>query len=124
MKDDSNELLNDLLARWHRWCKGYQLSVGVGSSPMFKECRSNHRQWASLDEVAEEDTSQLEAVDAIIMNLCEAYRTSLQIQARNLCSGRSVWNSARLPADPEMRAHLLADARTALTVKLRIDGIL
>lgn len=124
MKNDSNEILNSLLQDWHRWAKGYQLAVGVGSSPMFKECRSNHRQWATLDEVADEDKSTCVAIDAIIMAMCEAYRTSLQIQARNLCSGRSVWNSARLPADPEMRAHLLADARTALMVKLRNAGIL
>jgi hypothetical protein len=124
MKDDSNEILNDLLASWHRWARGYSFAAGVGSSPMFRECRSNHRQWASLDEVADEDKSQCEAVDAVIMSLCDVYRTALQIQARNLCTGRSVWTSARLPADEQMRAHILADARTALTVNLRNAGVL
>jgi hypothetical protein len=124
MKDDSNELLNDLLARWHIYTKNYKYASGIGSQPMFRECRSNHRQWATLDEISEEDKSTLERMDGIVWQLCEAYRTCLQIQARNLVTGRSVWISERLPKDPEMRAHLLADARTALVVKLRIDGIL
>jgi hypothetical protein len=124
MKNDSNEILNSLLADWFRWARGYKYVAEIGSQPMFKECRSNHRQWATLDEVADEDKSTFEAMDAIIMNLCEVYRTSLQIQARNLATGRNVWNSERLPKDPEMRAHLLADARTAVKVRLRIEGIM
>lgn len=124
MKDESNEILSDLLCQWHQWARGYQHAAGINTSPMFRECRSNHRQWASLDEVAEEDKSHLEQVDSIIMALCDVYRTALQIQARNLATGRAVWTSARLPTDPAMRQHILADARMALTVKLRNVGIL
>ena len=124
MKNDSYEILNDLLCQWFKWANGYKYSDGIKSSPMFRECRSNHRQWSTLDEVADEDKSQWEHMDAVIMGLCDVYRSALQIQARNLCTGRSVWTSARLPTDPSMRAHLLAEARNALTIKLRIDGIL
>ena len=124
MKNDSYEILNDLLCQWFRWANGYKYASGINSSPMFRECRSNHRQWASLDEVADEDKSQWEHMDSVIMGLCDVYRSALQLQARNLCTGRSVWTSARLPADPGMRAQLLAEARNALTIKLRIDGIL
>ncbi len=124
MKDESNEILNDLLCQWHRWANGYQHIGGINSSPMFRECRSNHRQWASLDEVADEDKSQWEHMDAVIMSLCDVYRTALQLNARNLATGRSVWTSARLPTDAVMRARVLADARTALCIKLRVDGVL
>jgi hypothetical protein len=58
------------------------------------------------------------------MAMCEQHRTALQLNARNLCTGRSVWTSARLPADAEMRAHILANARVSLTVKLQNAGIL
>jgi len=124
MKNDSSEILNDILCQWHRWARGYQHAAGINTSPMFRECRSNHRQWASLDEVADEDKSQHEAVDAIIMGMRDVYRTSLQIQARNLCTGKSVWTSARLPEDTEQRALILGQARTELAEKLRNAGIL
>lgn len=124
MKDETNEILNDLLVSWHRWATGYQHVGGVNSSPMFRECRSNSRQWATLDEVADEDKSQWEYLDAVIMGFCDVYRTALQLQARNLCTGRSVWSSARLPKDEIMRAHVLADARTALIVRMRVDGVI
>ena len=124
MKDESNEILNDLLSQWHRWARGYQHAAGINTTPMFRECQSNHRQWASIEEVAEEDKSIFAAMDAIIMGLCDIYRTSLQIQARNLFTGRSVWTSARLPVDVAQRAVILADARIALTRKMRDEGIL
>ena len=133
MKNESNEILNDLLASWHRWAQGYQHATGINSSAMFKDCRSNHRQWASLDELAEEDKSKLEAMDVIIngdpkkgkpaMEPME-YRIALRLQAQNLCTGRSVWTSSRLPKDVEMRAHILANARVTLTFKLQSAGIL
>ena len=124
MKDESNEILNDLLAQWHRWAKGYQHAAGINTSPMFRECQSNYRQWASMDELADEDKSKYAAMDVIIMGLCDVYRTSLQIQARNLCTGRSVWTSARLSEDVAIRAVTLADARIALTRKMQDEGIL
>jgi hypothetical protein len=58
------------------------------------------------------------------MGFCDVYRTILQIHARNLSTGRSVWISARLPQDPASRAAILADARAALCIKLRVDGVL
>ena len=124
MKDETNEILNDMLVQWFRWASGYQHVGGVNSSPMFRECRSNHRQWASLEEVADEDKSQWEYMDAVIMSLCDVYRTALQLNARNLSTGKSVWTSVRLPKDEAMRAHLLADARTALIVRMRVDGVI
>jgi hypothetical protein len=121
---DTHELLNSLLADWHRWARGYQHAAGINSSPMFRECRSNHRQWASLDDLADEDKSHMELMDAIIMAMVDIHRTALQIQARNLCTGRSVWSSARLPNSVEVRARILADARESLTVKLMGAGVL
>ena len=122
MKDETRYLLDDILSTWHQWARGYQHSAGINSSPMFRECRSNHRQWASLDEVADEDKSQHEAVDCIIMSMCPEFRTALQINAKNLFTGRNVWSSVRLPL--ESRAQILADARLLLTIKLQGAGIL
>ncbi len=125
MKNDSNELLSDLLARWHQWAKGYQHVGGISSSPMFRNCKHG-RQWDTVDEIISSDLehSQMEAVDSIIMALCEVYRTALQLQARNLCTGRTVWTSPRLPQDMVKRSEILADARGSLSMKLRDAGIL
>lgn len=122
---DTNETLNSLLCDWHRWAKGYQHVGGINSSPMFREVKVG-RQWDTVDEIISSDlvNSQMEALDHIIMGLCEVYRTSLQIHARNLYTGHAVWSSARLPSDPKERAMILGDARQALGAKLRDAGIL
>jgi len=125
MMNDSYEILNAMLCDWHRWAKGYQHASGINTSPMFREAK-NGRQWDTLDEIMDGDieNSRMAAVDHIIMALCDIYRTALQIQARNLHTGRSVWSSARLPQDMAERQQILADARQALTVKLRDGGML
>jgi len=125
MMNDSAEILNSLLADWYKWAKGYQHVGGINSSPMFREVKTG-RQWDTVDEIISSDLvhSQMEALDSIIMQLRDVYRTSLQLQARNLHTGYTVWTSARLPADPKERVVILGEARAALTVKLQSAGVL
>lgn len=125
MKDDTHHFIDDLLCSWHRWAKGYQHVGGINTSPMFREVKAG-RAWDTVDQIIDADIehSRMDALDHIIMALCDVYRTALQIQAMNLYTGRSVWSSARLPADAEARAQILADARTALILRLRDAGIL
>ena len=125
MMNDSYEILNSILSDWFRWAKGYQYASGINTSPMFRECKGG-RAWDTLDEIIDSDleNSRMEAVDHIIMSMCAVYRTALGVQARNLHTGRSVWSSARLPQDMAERQQILAEARQALTMKLRDGGIL
>lgn len=125
MMNDSAEILNSLLCDWHRWAKGYQHVAGINTSPMFREVKAG-RQWDTVDEIISSDLvhSQMEALDSIIMQLRDVYRTSLQLQARNLHTGYAVWTSALLPADPLERAVILGEARAALTAKLQSAGVL
>jgi len=131
MKDDTNDLLNDLLIQWHRWATGYRYSADINSSPTFREFKA-YRGWETLDEIAEEDTSTQEAVQLAVMGDCggfgamepPSYRTALQLQARNLHTGRSVWTSARLPQDLEQRAQILGLARVELLRRLHAAGVL
>ena len=125
MKNDSSEILNGMLADWYRWAKGYQHVGGINTSPMFRECKLG-RAWDTVEEIIDSDIehSRMEALDHIIMALCDVYRTALQIQAMNLYTGKSVWVSARLPKDVEARALILIEARTSLLYKLRDAGIL
>jgi hypothetical protein len=125
MKDDTRELLDDILLRWHRWSAGYRAIADVGSSPMFKQCKSG-RQYESQYEIAEHqlDDDAMKSVDFHVYELEPEHRTALQINARNLATGRSVWTSARLPTDLHARLVLLGAARTALAVRLVEAGIL
>lgn len=120
-----NNSLSELLSSWHKWARGYQHVGDISPSPTFRVCKSS-RQWDTVDEIISGDieNSQMEALDAIIMAMSAVHRTALQIQARNLCTGYSVWTSARLPQDLEQRAMVLAEARAALTGKLKSAGIL
>ena len=125
MMNDTYEILNSLLCDWHRWATGYQHVGGINTSPMFRETKAG-RQWDTVDQIIDQDIEQsrMEMVDHLIMAMEAAHRTALQIQARNLYTGRSVWNSARLPSDEGERALVLTSARTLLTMKLQKAGIL
>lgn len=124
MKNDSNELLNDLLADWHRWARGFQIVAGHGTSAMFSGVRSS-RQWDSENEVIDGTLHDqtMRAFDFHVNELDHVYRTALQIQARNLVTGMSVWSSHRLPNDLESRAQVLGLARSALLSRLSAAGI-
>ena len=78
-----------------------------------------------MDQIIDADIehSRMDALDHIIMALCDVYRTALQIQAMNLYTGRSVWSSARVPVDAAARALILFEAREALLFRLRDAGI-
>jgi hypothetical protein len=125
MKDDTRQLFDDLLCQWHHWSGGYRAIADVGSSPMFNQCRSG-RQYDSQYELAEQalDNDAMKSVDFHVYELPPEQRTAIQINARNLVTGRNVWRSVRLPQDVVSRAILLAGARAALMCKLVDAGIL
>lgn len=125
MKDDTKELLDDLLVQWHKWAKGYTPVSTHSACAMFKGSKSS-RQWDSESEVLDGDlhNEQMKMLDFHINELCDVYRTALQINARNLYTGKSVWSSPRLPEDQKQRQEILADARNSLCIRLRIAGVI
>lgn len=126
MQSDIDTILNDLLVRWHRHSKGYQLGKGYPSSDT--ACRGHRasRQYddsnGALDS-ALEDTI-MEGFDAAIGRVPQPWNTALQFQARNMATGHAVWTSPRLPADPMERGVLLMEARNKLLRELSRDGVL
>ena len=125
MNDDSRQLFDDLLCQWHQWSRGYRPIADVGSSPMFHQCKSG-KQYEEQYDIAEQalDDDAMKAVDFHVYELPPTQRTALQINARNLATGRSVWSSVRLPADVAERAIVLAGARAALLARLMAAGII
>ncbi len=125
MRDDSRYHLDGILCDWHRWASGWTGVAAHGACAMFAGFRSS-RQWDGDDDIADATihNTKMKAVDFHVSELVPMHRTALQIQARNLHTGRSVWSSARLPADVKERAVVLADARVALTKRLTSAGVL
>lgn len=119
MRDESNVILDDLLAQWHRWANGFKIVVSHGTSAMFQGAPSS-RQWDNADEVADAvcHNTEMKSLDFHIMELEPVARTAICINARNLVTGSSVWVSARLPKDIEQRAVILGKARAELLKRL------
>lgn len=122
VKNDSAHILEDLLARWHAWGKNYKANQQTPRDPIFRDAKSG-RGWDSTDEIIEDELmgSTMEAIDFHVSEMKDPHRSAIYILARNCYTGRSVWISPRLPADPLERGTVIAEARNQLTRRL-IDG--
>lgn len=122
---DISHAVSDILSEWHHWCSGYLGVPRIGSSAIFRQARSP-RGWDSIQDIVEReiDYDRMAAVDFHIGEMSPLHRTALQIEARNLATGRSVWASARLPADHMERARIVAAARADIAMRLTDAAIL
>ena len=123
--DNTRYLLDDILSDWHRWASGWSGVAVHCACAMFSEVQSS-KQWDSESDVIDSSlhNSKMKTVDFCVNQLDPLHRTALQLQARNLVTGFSVWHSARLPSDVSQRAVILSDARKKLTNRLKSAGIL
>jgi len=92
---------------------------------MFTDVKSS-RQWQDADEVLDsaKHNSTMKAIDFHVSELEPSHRTAIQIKARNLVTGVSVWTSARLPTDPQARAVILMTAKNLLMARLSAAGVM
>ena len=131
MKDDSRNFvrqetdpLDELLSSWHRWARGYKHVGGIGTSPMFHGMKPNKTREDDDAVDGAIDNSRMETMDCQVMQMDPVHRTVLQLNARNLVSGVSVWSSPRLPVDPMERAVILMEARNRLMRRLIAVGVI
>ncbi|WP_162255821.1 hypothetical protein [Acidovorax sp. Root70] len=126
MQNDIDHLLNDHLVRWHNWCSRYRFGKGYPSSDVTCRQSRTSKQYdydnGAIDASVEDSIA--EAFDAAMDRVEQPYRTALSIQARNLATGATVWNSPRLPADPMERSKILMDARNILLKVLASTGVM
>jgi len=124
MRNENDYLISDMLAAWHKWASGWSGVASHGSCAMFTGVRSS-RQWDSANDVVDGSlhNDQMKAIDFIVMEMDPIHRTAIQIKARNLATGANVWNSPRLPKDPEERAVLMLEAVNALTKRMFAAGM-
>lgn len=125
MMNDSHQILDDILSRWHSWARSYKANQQTPRDPVFRDAKSG-RGWDSTDEIIEDEIhdSMMEAVDFQVSEMKDPHRAAIYALARNLSTGRSVWMSPRLPVDPLERATVVAEARNILTRKLMACGVM
>jgi len=123
-QSDSRCMLDDILCEWHYWAAEYRHVAGVGGSAMFRHTKSP-RGYESEGDIADATihNARMEAVNFHVFELQPDWRTAIQINARNLATGKSVWSSPRLPADVEARSVLVREARNALLDRLIRAGV-
>jgi hypothetical protein len=118
--------LDGLLILWHAWASTEHVGQGYPSEApgckLYRVSRQYDYDNGAMD--GEVDATMGAAVDALVNQMKEPYRTAIHINARNLKTGVSVWSSGRLPIDPQERATILMDARTQITKKLQSAGLL
>ena len=124
MRDDTKAILDDLLGRWHSWAKNFSPVAPPRFDPMFAHATSP-RSWDSSDDVLDGQINSkiMAAVDFQVSEMQDPHRTAIYINARNCYTGRSVWNSPRLPADPIERGVILTEARAMLLKRLISAGV-
>lgn len=124
MKDEQNTILDDLLSRWHSWNASYELTSTPSTSPMFRQAKSS-RGWDSASEIIhdEAESATMERVDFVICGMQEPHRSAVYAHARNLCTGKKVWSSPRLPMCPMERSIVVVEAINKLARVLMDEKI-
>lgn len=124
--NDLEELLNDLLSRWHHWASQFRHVAGYNTCSAAMHQFRTSRQYDSENGALDQDVENriMAAVDACIDRVPQPLRTALWINARNLSTGCAVWRSARLPENDMQRALVVAEARSRLVDLLAQRGML
>ena len=126
LEADINQVLNDLLARWHVWSSSY--SFGKGYPSVDSACRDSRtsRQYDDTNGALDAGVENriMEAFDAAVWTIEQPHLTALQFQARNFHARVAVWKSPRLPDDDMERGVLLMEARNLLMRALARSGVM
>lgn len=133
LMNDSDQILDDLLARWHHWMTGTPINgVDRLDDPAFRDARSRSG-WDSSDDVMDREVEKklMKAIDFHVGGdsrgqggMSDPHRTAIYFLARNCCTGVKVWESVRLPKDPLELGVVIQEARNILTKRLIKAGVL
>lgn len=125
MFNDSTHILDDLLSRWHHYCKGYSPVPVQGADPMFRQA-TRPRGYDTVTAILEDEAERIkmEAMDFHVYEMQDPHRSAILVLARNCYTGRQVWLSPRLPKDPMERGTIILEARNELTRRLMAAGVM
>lgn len=126
MQNDIQRILDGMLEEWHNWCHHTADRAGhAGKAAVFGQSRSNSQyDWENGLESEAIDRRIMQGFDASVQRIPQPWLTAIQFEAKNLAVGYVVWQSPRLPQDPEELAALILEARVRLLKELARDGVL
>lgn len=124
-----DQRIDGLLIAWHEWRTGYRLGRGYsGSDSTCQDYRApTHWDWKNGAAQERAEDQMMRGVDRAIErvpNDPRRWRQAVEIEARNLHSGASVWSSPAMPSDPAELEVLRIEARTRLLLELQREGTL
>jgi hypothetical protein len=126
MRNESDEILDDLLSRWHHWQQGEKIGRGHNRKALvigdFKISRQYDDANGQLDSDLEAQT--MRSVNFQVREMEDPYRAAIYVNARACMLGLDVYTSPRLPADPAAKALVIAKARLLLTGRLLAIGVM
>lgn len=118
--------LDDILADWHSFAAERQEVRGYSKTATGCDRWRCSRQYDDANGALDTDlhARTLSTVGRCIGKMDEPYRSAIYEEARNLCTGLSVWQSPRLPSDPRSRERIIDTARENLLRLLKSDGVM
>lgn len=123
-----NEVLDDLLSRWHHWQVESSKSTARGHAARSQVVGDYivSRQHDDVNGALYDDEEQvvMRAVQANVDNMDEPYRSTIYVLARSLYFGHSVISSPRLPRFPAERDRVLSTSRKWLLLRLVSAGLI
>lgn len=126
MRDDTDAILDDLLVRWHHYCKPALVGRGFNRRALVVGDYVTSSQYdvenGALDEAIERRI--MKDLDFQIAELPALFCIAIHANARALYIGVSVFTNPRLPADRAEREQVVRDARAALLLRVLSAGVM
>lgn len=133
MTNDTDAILDDILARWHFWAMSKPVNGADRMGAPEDATAASRDGWDSADDILDREIEAniMRAVDFQVSGdgrgqggIPEPYRAAIYCIARNCYTGRKVWMSPRLPRDPIERGVVLLEARNLITRRLIESGVM
>ena len=126
MTDDTAQILDDLLIRWHHACQHYRQTKGYASRSAGMGQYRSSRQYDDTNGALDEhlESARVKAVDFEVSEMHDPHKSAIHANARALVSGSRVWSSPRLPTDAKERGELITAARMLLVARLHSAGVM
>jgi hypothetical protein len=124
-KTKDENILDDLLSRWHAWQwdhvgRGFNRKSLVTGD--YRCSRQYDDQNGALD--ASLDHRQMQAVEFAVRQMVNPHRAAIYVLARALHSGMAMFSSPLLPNDAVQRDLIFTSARQMLTLRLQSAGLM
>lgn len=119
----ASQHLDEILSEWHRWMRSYSPSLGYSPRAAGFAMYRASRQYDHDDGRDDESEEMSQAVDAEVSKMADPHRSAIHMAARNLCTARNVWVSARVQACGRDADQVIAEARQMLWGRLVAVGM-